>query len=55
MARPITIGVAGGSGSGKTTVSRAILRRVGPGRVAHLDQDSYYIDLSDIPLPCTLR
>ncbi|MFN8476082.1 MAG: uridine kinase [Anaerolineae bacterium] len=50
MARPITIGVAGGSGSGKTTVSRAILRRVGPGRVAHLDQDSYYVDLSDIPL-----
>ncbi len=50
MARPITIGVAGGTGSGKTTVARAILRRVGPRRVAHLEQDSYYVDLSHIPL-----
>ncbi len=28
-ARPITIGVAGGSGSGKTTVARVILDRIG--------------------------
>ena len=43
---PIIIGVAGGSGSGKTTVARAILDRVGHDRIAHLQHDSYYRDLS---------
>jgi uridine kinase len=36
------IGVAGGSGSGKTTVVRAILKALGPERVALLEQDAYY-------------
>ncbi|NWG20376.1 MAG: uridine kinase [Chloroflexi bacterium] len=48
--RPLVIGVAGGSGSGKTTVSNAILDRVGRERIAFLPHDSYYRDLSHLPL-----
>ena len=47
---PLVIGVAGGSGSGKTTVSQAILERVGPERIAFLQHDSYYHDLSHLPM-----
>lgn len=43
------IGIAGGSGSGKTTVAREILNRVGAGRIAYLQHDSYYKDLSGLP------
>ena len=44
--RPICVlGVAGGTGSGKTTVARAILERVGQHRIAFLEQDSYYRDI----------
>ncbi len=42
---PITIGVAGGTGSGKTTVARRILERVGFENIAFLPQDAYYRDL----------
>ena len=49
-ASPLVIGVAGGSGSGKTTVSQAILHRVGRDRIAFLQHDSYYQDLSHLPL-----
>ena len=45
----IVIGVAGGTGSGKTTVSESILDRVGRDRIAYLQQDSYYCDLSHLP------
>jgi uridine kinase len=45
----IVIGVAGGSGSGKTTVSEAILERVGRDRIAYLQHDSYYRDRSHLP------
>lgn len=48
---PFVIGVAGGSGSGKTTVTTAILERVGRERIAVLPHDSYYQDLSHLPLP----
>lgn len=47
---PITIGVAGGTGSGKTTVSRQILERVGHRHIAYLAHDSYYKDLSHLTL-----
>jgi uridine kinase len=50
MYPPLVIGVAGGSGSGKTTVMNAILGRVGPERVAVLPHDAYYRDLSNLPL-----
>jgi uridine kinase len=48
--KPIIIGVAGGTGSGKTTVSQAILDRVGRDRIAYLQHDSYYKDRSHLPL-----
>jgi uridine kinase len=48
--RPLVIGVAGGSGSGKTTVTEAILERVGRERIALLPHDAYYQDLSHLPL-----
>lgn len=41
----VCLGVAGGSGSGKTTVARAILEEVGTDRIAYLAQDSYYRDV----------
>jgi uridine kinase len=45
----IVIGVAGGTGSGKTTVSSAILDRVGRDEIAYLQHDSYYRDRSFLP------
>jgi uridine kinase len=50
MARRILIGIAGGSGSGKTLVARTIIRELGSDRVVVIDQDSYYKNLDDIPL-----
>lgn len=46
--RPVTIAVAGGTGSGKTTAASAILERVGSHHIACLPQDAYYKDLKDI-------
>ena len=46
---PLVIGIAGGSGSGKTTVAQTILQRVGPDRIAFLQHDSYYKDLTGLP------
>ncbi len=48
MRRPVVIGVAGGTGSGKTTVFQAIVQRVGRARIAYLQHDSYYRDLSHL-------
>ena len=45
---PLVIGIAGGSGSGKTTVAQEILQRVGQDRIAFLQHDSYYKDLSGL-------
>jgi uridine kinase len=47
--RPIIIGVAGGTGSGKTTVAFAILEKVGWNRIALIQHDSYYYDASNLP------
>ena len=47
--RPLVIGLAGGSGSGKTTVARAILEAIVPESVL-IDQDAYYKDLAHLPL-----
>lgn len=45
MSKPsITIAVAGGTGSGKTTVANEIVKRVGADRIAYLQHDSYYYD-----------
>lgn len=48
--KPIVIGVAGGSGSGKSTVAREILRQVNPAHGLILEQDSYYKSQDHIPL-----
>jgi uridine kinase len=47
--RSIIIGVAGGTGSGKTTVTQQILRRVGEERIACIPHDAYYRDLAHLP------
>ncbi|MDH4348682.1 MAG: uridine kinase [Gemmatimonadota bacterium] len=52
--RPLIIGVAGGSGSGKTTVAMAIHARLGVDAV-FLDQDAYYADLGHLPLEERIR
>jgi uridine kinase len=46
---PIILGIAGGTGSGKTTVANVILERVGAGRIVLLAHDAYYRDLRDLP------
>lgn len=46
----LVIGIAGGAGSGKTTVVKKILQAIDPQDVAVLSQDSYYRDSSDVPL-----
>ena len=46
---PLIIGVAGGTGSGKTTVMQAIARDLGRDQVSVIQHDSYYRDRSDIP------
>lgn len=48
-AKPVIIGVAGGTGSGKTTVAMEILNRVGAEHIAYIPHDAYYRDLSHLP------
>ena len=45
---PIVIGIAGGSGSGKTTVAQEVLARVGAEKIAFLSHDAYYKDFGDL-------
>ena len=42
--KPFVIGVAGGSGSGKSTVTREVLASIGPGMASVVYQDDYYCD-----------
>lgn len=46
----IIVGIAGGSGAGKTTVARTIAERFGQENVAYLSQDWYYMDRSHMTL-----
>ena len=46
--RPIIIGVTGGSGGGKTSVSRAILANFPNEKIAMIEHDSYYKDQSHL-------
>jgi uridine kinase len=48
-AKPFLIGIAGGTGSGKTFVARAI-QKVAPKKILILSHDNYYKDRSDIPI-----
>ena len=45
--RPLVIGVAGGSGSGKTTVSTRIQEIVGRTHITYIQHDHYYRDRPD--------
>lgn len=46
----LVIGIAGGTGSGKTTVVKKIIERLPAGEVAVISQDSYYKDNSHLPM-----
>lgn len=48
--KPFVIGVAGGSGSGKTTVVRRIVDSLGDDQVSLLEHDRYYRDRGDLRL-----
>lgn len=47
---PYVIGIAGGTASGKSTMARTIIDKVGNDRVAYIEYDWYYKDLSNLPL-----
>ena len=49
--KPFVIGVAGGSGSGKSTVTREVLASIGPEMAAVVMQDDYYLDQSHMSPP----
>ena len=46
--RPVIIGIAGGTGSGKTTVAATICSRVGRDRIEWISHDSYYRDFNGL-------
>jgi uridine kinase len=48
--QPVTLAVAGGTGSGKTTIANEIVKRVGAQRIAFIQHDSYYYDRGRLPL-----
>ncbi len=50
MSLPLVVGIAGGTASGKTTVTRKIHEALADYRVAFIDQDAYYKDLSNLTL-----
>jgi len=47
---PVIVGVAGGTGSGKTTVVKEIFNKLGPSDITVITHDSYYKDRSHIPM-----
>ena len=47
--RALTIGIAGGSGSGKSTVARNVAASLGTASVAFIDMDAYYNNYSHLP------
>lgn len=53
--KPVVIGIAGGSGSGKTTVTKAIYEYFKGHSIMLLEQDYYYKDQSDVPFDQRLQ
>ena len=48
--KPLVIGIAGGTGSGKSTVARNVAAALGDASVAFIDMDAYYLDHSHLPI-----
>lgn len=48
MKSPILIGIAGGTGSGKSTITKEIFKSINDSNIAIIEQDSYYKDQSDL-------
>lgn len=48
--RPLFVAIAGGSGSGKTTIARSVADLVGKDKVVYLQQDAYYRDNAGLTL-----
>jgi uridine kinase len=48
--KPLIIGIAGGSGSGKSTVARSVANALAPESVACIDMDAYYRNFAHLPL-----
>jgi uridine kinase len=48
MNKPIIIGIAGGTGSGKSTIAQEIYKSLPPGSISMIEQDSYYKDQSHL-------
>ncbi|HEX5832263.1 MAG TPA: uridine kinase, partial [Pyrinomonadaceae bacterium] len=46
----LIIGICGGTGSGKTTVANRILESVSASEVVFIQQDSYYRNITDLPV-----
>ncbi len=49
MSRPLLVGIAGGSGSGKSTVAERIAEALAPEPVARIHHDAYYRDFGHLP------
>ena len=47
--KPLVIGIAGGTGSGKSTVARNVAAALGDASVAFIDMDAYYLDHGHLP------
>jgi len=47
--KPLIIGIAGGSGSGKSTVARNVASQIGADSVAFIDMDAYYLNFAHLP------
>ena len=50
MSKPLIIGIAGGSGSGKSTVATKVADSLGNHSVAFIDMDAYYRNFTNLPL-----
>lgn len=51
LVKPLIIGIAGGSGSGKSTVARKVAGALPTASVAFIDMDAYYRNFAHLPMP----
>ena len=49
------MGIAGGSGSGKTTIADAVIETIGRERISHLQHDAYYRDLNHLDYDARIK